>query len=174
METRAERRVEFVVHGKAATAGSKRAFALRRANGSLVKRPDGSPVINVTDDCTKSKEWKGIVAWAARQAVGAGFALLDGPLAVAMKFVQVRPKNQYRTGRNAHLLREGAPTHPTAKPDVLKLARAVEDALTGVLWLDDAQIVDERLMKVWGDSVRVEIVVSTITAVDVALRSEVA
>jgi Holliday junction resolvase RusA-like endonuclease len=30
---------------------------------------------------------------------------------------------------------------------VLKLARAVEDALTGVLWRDDAQIAIEQLSK---------------------------
>jgi hypothetical protein len=35
----------------------------------------------------------------------------------------------------------------------LKLARAAEDALTGVLWLDDSQIVDERISKAYGDDV---------------------
>jgi len=33
---------------------------------------------------------------------------------------------------------------------VLKLARAVEDALTGVIWADDAQIVDEVIRKRYG------------------------
>lgn len=33
-------------------------------------------------------------------------------------------------------------------PDVLKLARGVEDALTGIVWRDDAQIVNESLSKV--------------------------
>ena len=35
-------------------------------------------------------------------------------------------------------------------PDVLKLARGVEDALTGIVWRDDAQIVNESLNKVVG------------------------
>ena len=40
---------------------------------------------------------------------------------------------------------------------MLKLARAVEDALTGIVWRDDAQIVDEQLSKVYGEPARVEV-----------------
>jgi Holliday junction resolvase RusA-like endonuclease len=36
---------------------------------------------------------------------------------------------------------------PAKPPDVLKLARAVEDALTGALWTDDALVVSEYLLK---------------------------
>jgi Holliday junction resolvase RusA-like endonuclease len=52
-------------------------------------------------------------------------------------------------------LRASAPRYPTGRPDVLKLARACEDALTGVIWRDDAQIVVERLYKDWGEPARV-------------------
>lgn len=40
-----------------------------------------------------------------------------------------------------------APIAPIVRPDLLKLARAVEDALSGVLWKDDSQVVVEVLRK---------------------------
>ena len=152
-------RIEFTVLGKPATAGSKKAFALRRKDGSLVTRPNGAPVVNVTDDCKESRHWKQAVAWAARQKVGSGVELLRDALVVEMRFFRPRPKGHFRSGKNAHLLKVDAPATPTNKPDVLKLARAIEDALTGVLWVDDAQIVDEHLTKRWGEPERVEVVI---------------
>jgi Holliday junction resolvase RusA-like endonuclease len=54
-----------------------------------------------------------------------------------------RPKGHYRTGRNAHLLRDAAPSRPAGVPDVDKLARAILDGLTaGGAWKDDSQVVD--------------------------------
>lgn len=161
-------RVEFVVMGVARPAGSKTAIPLKRRDGSYVTRPNGSPVVNVVDSCKKSGEWKQAVAWAARQAVGAGAPLIAGPIALELRFYVPRPKNQYRTGRNAGMLRDDAPRRPIAKPDVLKLARAVEDALTGVIWRDDCQIVDETLSKMWGTPARVEVVIVSLSGSEVA------
>lgn len=45
---------------------------------------------------------------------------------------------------------------------MLKLARAAEDALTGILWRDDAQICDEVIRKRYGEPARVEIEVRTL------------
>jgi Holliday junction resolvase RusA-like endonuclease len=39
--------------------------------------------------------------------------------------------------------------YPTTKPDLDKLARAVLDALTGVYYLDDAQVVSLDLQKAY-------------------------
>ncbi len=62
-----------------------------------------------------------------------------------------RPKSHYRTGRmTSHLLTGNAPLHPTSKPDLLKLARAAEDALTGLVWADDAQVVEMTLTERYG------------------------
>ena len=68
-----------------------------------------------------------------------------------MVFTFVRPKSHYRTGRNAHLLRDDAPTRPATIPDLSKLARSTEDALkdAGVI-RDDSLIVEyRRLAKVY-------------------------
>ena len=63
------------------------------------------------------------------------------PVDVSVTFVLARPKGHFRTGRNAHLLRDTAPTFPAGKPDIDKLARAVLDGLTaGGAFADDGQV----------------------------------
>src|SRR5690606_25696178 len=71
-----------------------------------------------------------------------------------MVFTLARPRSHYRTGRNAHLLRDSAPARPTGAPDLSKLARATEDALTEAgVWKDDAAVVEyRRLAKVYPGS----------------------
>ena len=48
--------------------------------------------------------------------------------------------------------------------DSVKLTRAVEDALTGVLWQDDSQVVFHCLTKVWGPCYRVGVKVLDLTS----------
>jgi Holliday junction resolvase RusA-like endonuclease len=140
--------INFIVYGDAKPAGSKRAFALRK-NGVLTGR------VAVTDANPKSKNWKQEVAHAARQAYSG--ELLDGPLCVSMRFYRVRPKGHYgATGLNSKGRSSKA---PTSKPDVLKLARGVEDACTGIVWRDDAQIVSELISKDWGETARCEVTI---------------
>lgn len=70
--------------------------------------------------------WRATVTAAA---VGAG-PCLDGPLAVAMVLTVPRP----RSARKADRI-------PPRTPDLSKLARAVEDAVTDAgLWVDDARV----------------------------------
>lgn len=84
------------------------------------------------------------------RALAPGYPL-DGPLVASMVFTFTRPKGHYRTGRNAHLLRDSAPARPHGTPDLSKLVRSTEDALTSAgLWKDDARVVEyARLAKVW-------------------------
>lgn len=137
-----------VVHGEAQPAGSKRAF-VNPKNGRAI----------VTDANSKAKPWKSQVA----QVVGSVLAehpeigaLWDGPIALELIFYRPRPASHYGTGKNAGILKPSAPAYPVGRPDALKLARGVEDALSGVLYRDDARIVDELLRKRWGEA-RVEI-----------------
>jgi Holliday junction resolvase RusA-like endonuclease len=142
--------IKFVAMGLPQTAGSKRAFPFRKRDGRLA--------VSVTDDNPKSRDWKKAVASAAREAYAG--PLLDGPLAVS--FVFYRPRCKGHLGKNG--VKASAPAFPTTRPDVLKLARAVEDSLTGVIWRDDAQIVAERLYKEFGEPARVEITVEVLNA----------
>ncbi len=131
--------VEFFVPGVPASGGSKRQV-IHRHTGKVV----------TMDDCRRNRDWRAVVALAAREAMG-GRPPLDGPLEVELRFVVPRPRGHYGSGRNAGRVRAAAPPYPTTKPDVLKLARSTEDALSGVLYVDDAQTIELHARKRYGD-----------------------
>lgn len=144
--------ISFTVYGTPAPAGSKRGFYNAKAKRVIV-----------TDDSKRSRPWKALVSDAAIEAMGEDSPLED-PLLLSLTFVVTRPKGHYRTGKNAGQLRDAAPEYPTVKPDLLKLARAVEDALTGIVYRDDSQIVIESLYKWYGDRPRVNVSVTPLNA----------
>lgn len=128
----------FTVHGSPQPAGSKRAFF--RGGRAIV-----------VDANKKTRPWKDQVAQIAGEAM-AGRELMRGPIWLILRFYVRRPKGHF--GKRGLL--DSAPRFPATKPDVLKLARGVEDALSGVCYVDDAQIVSEELWKEYGPE-RVEI-----------------
>jgi Holliday junction resolvase RusA-like endonuclease len=132
--------ITFRVDGKPQPAGSKRAFVLRGGANA------GRAI--VTDANPKSKDWKVDVKHEAQRAYSG--EPWDGPIELTLRFFAERPKSHYRSGANADKLKDSAPVFPTSKPDVLKLARGVEDAITAIIWKDDAQIVTEKLTKRYG------------------------
>ncbi len=147
--------ITFTVFGEPRPAGSKRAFALKRRDGSPVLRPNGTQVVTVTDANPNSRDWKQQVAHAARQAYSG--ELLDGAIKLTLQFYRQRPKGHFGAkGLNGQ---GRASLAPITRPDVLKLARAVEDSLTGVVWRDDAQVVLQLLVKEWGEPARVDVTI---------------
>jgi Holliday junction resolvase RusA-like endonuclease len=76
-----------------------------------------------------------------------GRALFEGPLILTISIYRSRPKGHYGTGRNEGCLRMSAPFYPTTQPDTTKLVRGIEDAMTGVVYRDDAQIVHQKARK---------------------------
>lgn len=139
--------VSFTVYGKPQPAGSKKAFQHPRT-GRVV----------VVDDAKGSRPWKQEVAGAALEARGER-ELLHGPISLAVEFYVARPKGHFGTGRNATRVRPSAPWFPTVKPDVTKLVRAVEDALNGLIWRDDAQVIDQIACKRYGEPERCDVLV---------------
>lgn len=145
------RSVSFVVYGVPAPAGSKRAFP--RKGGGVI----------VTDDSKRSKPWQAAVSAAAGEAMR-GAPPLAGALYLNLAFTMTRPRGHYGTGRNGETVKPSAPTYPTVKPDATKLARAVEDALTGIVWRDDAQVVLQEIWKSYGPTAGVVITVRELEA----------
>jgi Holliday junction resolvase RusA-like endonuclease len=145
---------DILVLGHAAPAGSKTGMVIKRKDGSVVMKANGSPMVAVVDAGKGSAAWKQEVRRAAsyawRTAEDKLREPLDSALEVRMTFVRVRPKCHYRTGKNAHLLKDDSPDFPTGTPDLLKVTRNVEDALTGLVYRDDAATVGLMLQKVWG------------------------
>lgn len=137
--------IRFEALGVPQPGGSKSAFPLRRSDGSPVLRPNGSQAVRVVDANPKVKSWRVVVVAAALE-IHRG-PLLEGPLSIRVLFRFPRPKGHF--GKRGLL--PSAPPYPAVKPDVLKLTRALEDALTGILWRDDAQVVDEWMAKVYGE-----------------------
>jgi Holliday junction resolvase RusA-like endonuclease len=130
--------ISFFVPGDVQPGGSKRGF-LHRHTGRII----------ITDDCKKNGEWKNIVATHARFAFQR--KPLIGPLAVICNIYIKRPKNHFGTGKNAKTLKLTAPLFPIVKPDATKLWRSTEDALTGIIWGDDAQVVHQFITKRYCD-----------------------
>jgi Holliday junction resolvase RusA-like endonuclease len=141
--------IEFFVRGIPAPAGSKRGFAIFKGPKGGKKEFTGK-VAMVDAAGQRGKEWRVDVKNEARR-VFTTMPLLTGPLKVSLHFAFARPKCHYGSGKNAQTLKPGAPLRHVTKPDVLKLARAVEDALTGIVWVDDSQITIENLSKAYGD-----------------------
>lgn len=128
--------VSFTVHGEPAPQGSKTVAT-------------GAGQSWVREDNRKTGPWRNAVAAAALEAMN-GRAPIAGPVELDVVFVFARPKSHYRTGRYAGQLRPSAPHYCAKQPDVDKLVRAVGDAITGVVVVDDAAIVELRARKHFG------------------------
>jgi hypothetical protein len=60
----------------------------------------------------------------------------------------VRPRDHFGARGT---VKPSAPKYPATTPDIDKLARALLDALTGVLVLDDKQVVELTCRKSWAE-----------------------
>ena len=120
------------VFGHPAPQGSKRHVG----NGVLI------------ESSARVKPWRQDVRAAALEAD----THFDGPVSLTVGFLLRRPASHFRTGRNAHLLRDTAPTYPGKKPDIDKLLRSTLDGLgESGIWRDDAQVVEVVARKLYAD-----------------------
>lgn len=78
-----------------------------------------------------------------------GQPVLDGPLAITMTVtVAVPPSWSKRKQADAI---SGA-VRPTGRPDLDNIAKLVADALNGIVWRDDSQVVSMMLSKLYGEA----------------------
>lgn len=80
--------------------------------------------------------WRDWVRMRAVEAM-AGRKPLERGIVVEAYFGFVRPQSHF----NASGLKSTAPRYPSSRPDVDKLLRAALDAMTGIVFLDDSQVV---------------------------------
>lgn len=116
------------VYGRPAPQGSKRALG----PGRMVEM---SKYVKPWRDDVRAAAFLTI----AEHSRGRGWEPLDGPLIVRMVFTVAKPKAAPKTRR----------TWPCTMPDISKLCRATEDAITSAgIWRDDARVTEyERLAK---------------------------
>lgn len=132
--------MKFFVAGIPVPKGSMRAFR-HRTTGR---------VVTIADNREKLRGWSSAVAVEAVRATRMiGWRMIcGGPIALEVRFVFERPKSSRRV-------------LPTVPPDIDKALRAIMDALTGVIYLDDAQVVDVHATKKYGDKAGVHLKVSS-------------
>ncbi len=123
--------LEFVAYGIPAPQGSK-AFKGFAAGKALL-----------VESSKKVKPWRVSVAAACAEAIAgsSGWEPLDGPLVVEMVLTLPKPASAPKRRR----------TWPIRYPDLSKLCRSTEDAIsTAGGWADDARVVEyKRLAKVF-------------------------
>lgn len=127
----------FVVYGSPVAQGRPRFF--RRGNFVGAYDPD------------KSRDWKRTVMAQALEQLGGQAEIHDGPLTLKLFFHLPRPKSLPKKVQ-----------HHIKKPDADNLAKAIKDALRGVVYRDDSQIVALEVRKAYGDPPRVLIGVEEI------------
>ena len=128
-----ERRVSFVVYSRAAPQGSKRHIG----NGVMI------------ESSKRVKPFRADVRKAAESAALPPDWPMAAPVRVGFRFHFARPKSHFKC--NGVALSKSAPEEATSHGlgDLEKLARSVNDALSGVLFNDDRQVVEMHLAKAY-------------------------
>ncbi len=139
---------QFSVVGTPIPQGSMRAFVR-----------GGKPSVVAGNQAALAK-WRGDIRSAFERAGRAGWVdgdaiLVEGAVGMRLDFRFARPKSHFlpaNSRRPVPELRADAPAFPIGPPDVDKLERAVLDALTDVIYLDDAQVVQIGGTKNYADA----------------------
>lgn len=105
-------------------------------------------------DPPKVKKFKQQLAKLARDQYDA--EPLEGPLSVTFTFFRPVQKSLSKVEREKRVTNR---VQPTVKPDVSNYVKATEDALNGILWKDDAQIVLETSAKLYSDDPKIVVTV---------------
>lgn len=144
------RTLRIVIDAEAVPAGSK-TQGTTKTGRRYVRDSSGN----------RGKKWRNAVINAAAFALeDAGVPLTPEPFAypaaLHLTVVVERPR--------ARKPAAGLERWPLKPPDATKLVRAIEDALTGHVWTDDAQIVSQYVGKCYGPAHRVVVTVTELPA----------
>lgn len=108
-------------------------------------------------DPKTSKQYKKMVAMAAKmQFTGTP---IDGAIKVNLSVYRPVQTSVSKVERQRRL---NGDHRPVVKGDIDNYYKAVTDACTGIVWVDDAQIVEMTCNKYYSDNPRVEMTVSTL------------
>jgi Holliday junction resolvase RusA-like endonuclease len=73
------------------------------------------------------------------------------PIKCILNFYCKRPKNHYKTGKNANILKESSPKYNTNNKDLDNMVKFVLDALNNKLYEDDRQIFELTCSKLYSE-----------------------
>lgn len=108
----------------------------------------GDRVVAIDDP--KNQPYADLIRWAWRDA--GGVTLGHHPIELICCFILGRPKSHWRKGGelSAEGLRNERPV--TTRGDISNMVKAVEDALNGLAWVDDRQIVSLDATMEWTET----------------------
>lgn len=132
--------IQFTVYGEPVAQGRPRASTV---NGHVRMY-----------DPAKSRHYKEYVRLVASQQAPA--KLLEGPLLLRVAVYRSIPKSFSKKKQNQA---EQGLIRPTTKPDADNFLKGVKDALKGIIWKDDSQVVDVSVAKFYSERPRIEVTI---------------
>ncbi|MBU0906726.1 MAG: RusA family crossover junction endodeoxyribonuclease [Nanoarchaeota archaeon] len=124
--------INFTVYGNPVAQGRPRFFVRKTKSGKS---------FTGAYDPENSKSWKETVKWQAIEYMKKGnISLLEGPLNMTLFFYLSRPKTLPKKV-----------LHHIKRPDIDNLGKAIKDALRGITYRDDSQIVRLVMTKVYNE-----------------------
>jgi Holliday junction resolvase RusA-like endonuclease len=143
--------LKFTVYCTPVPQGSKRGWVVPGKNGA-------KPRAIIADDNNKTKPYRQMVTQTIRSvmqqySVEAPWAIKHTPVRLGLRFYFLKPPSAKKSR-----------FCPVVKPDLDKLIRSTMDSMTGMVFVDDAQVVELEVSKHYGTPERVEIVCLQIDA----------
>ena len=137
--------IRIVVPGNPVGKGRPRAFQTRGARRTIkMHTPE------------KTRAYEQAIALAGKLAMQ-GREPLGGPVAMRLDIFMPIPASWSKAKREAALL---SSVMPISKPDASNVLKAVEDAMNGIAYIDDSQIIDVWVRKRYSHEPRIELAVS--------------
>ena len=130
--------VSFMVHGEPVAQGRPRLT-------TIAGRPHAY-------DPPKSRDYKDLVRLIAQQNKPS--CILNGPVRLQVDVYRPIPTSLSKTKAK---LAEAGVLRPTGKPDISNYIKLVEDACNGVIWTDDARVVQLIAGKFYSKEPRIEV-----------------
>lgn len=125
-----------------------------RPRAKVIKTKSGSYIAQIyTPSTTEDYEKKIRSEWIK----ACGEDVFTGPVVVRIHFRMPIPKSTTKAKRAEMLARK---IRPTVKPDIDNLAKSVLDALNGVAYKDDSQIVTTLVKKYYAEIPGVKVIIS--------------
>lgn len=148
--------VRFIVPGNPAGKGRPRTAPLMRGGKPAIGKGGRPVVIHHTPD--KTVAYESTVRLVAQQAMR-GRPPFSGPCTLVVEALFPVPPSWSRVRQARALTGE---ERPAKKPDGDNILKAVFDGMNGVVWADDVQAVDFRVIKRYAETPGVSVIVQEV------------
>lgn len=152
-------RIVIDIPGHPVAKGRARSHVIRKKSGGIATTKGGAPIIkHYTPE--KTRRWEEQARYFAAQEMR-GNSPLTGPIELHLEIRLAIPASWPAWKRGAALCQV---IMPTSKPDSDNVEKAAKDAMNGVVWLDDSQVVTSSKRKGYSQIPGVRLVVIPLPA----------